>query len=445
MSKLSSKNINFLFFLYLSIFKILSLHAQVAPFGTIGFVQSSVGNKGFVMETKYARFTQLRNSLDLSNQFTQTAMELRLVINKAPFAMGNRAYGIRGWSMYPQFSIGGVRRNGIDKKFSGNSWGIVASPGINIALPYLVIEANIQSTYYFKNYAGGRKLFFTPTIGIKLDGLFEVLDVNSTNSGKYGRWETYKTGETKVRRQGYDEITTYYKTKFKIRDYVYYSVANFGGITPRYSWANPSFAGQTKMSGIGYNQRVGIMAIDAIFETGQQGYASHPNKRSYLYNPYPKDNSGVNRDSTAFMAEGKQTRAYLRVGVDLKNLITRFTLGAAQGRTKNPTAAFRVIGGVGVGYASVKNTQYLKSDASEKMEQLFETNPDLWRSGMNDPKLTKSGLMYHAFLAFEFGVVVVELNTNVVRNAPMSAGGLNTSVSYIIPIKKLIQKYKESR
>jgi hypothetical protein len=419
--------------------------AQVAPFGTIGFIQGSSGNKGFVMETKFGRFTQMRSSLDKTNEYYQNSLEIRLAVNKAPFAFGNRAYGIRGFSFYPQFSIGGVSRNGVNKNFAGKSLGIIASPGINIGLPYFVIEANLQSAYYFKPDLNGKKFAFTPTFGIKIDGLFEVLDVSAVNSGKYGRWETTKTGESRERRQGYDVITKTYKTEFKIRDYVYHSVQSFSGITPRYNWSKPDYAGHTKMAGLGYNMRISIMSIDAIVETGQQGYASNPKKRSFLFNPFPKDNAGVNKDSSQFNAEGKQTRVFVRMGVDLKNIITRMSLGAPQGKTENPTAAFRVMGGIGLGYAIVKKPTFINANASEKMEGLLETNPDLWRSSMNDPTLTKSGLMYHAFIAFEFGVVCVELNTNVIKNAPMSAGGLNTCVSYIIPIRKIVEKYKETK
>lgn len=428
-------------------FPVCMIRAQIAPIGSLG-LQATQEGKGLLLETKSFRFGTLFNEANAVQPFQEFKLEYRYAFQQKKISYGTRYAGIRGWSIFPQIAGGIMTRreeDNVTKKLVAD-YGIVLTPSINIAIPFGVIELGGQTQFLFKGNTTREKFNFVPTLGIRLDGLFEMLDPEMTNTGKYGSFVTTKVGETRsTSDNGYQKttrITSYYKTEYKEYDYYYKSINAFHGLTPRYTVSNRPFAGKSQMLGLGYFYRFKQNCLDVIVENGTHGYASEMNDQVFIQNVENKENR-INKDANRFIAEGRQTRIYARFGYDVHHMLKRFFSGAFTANLDKPTPAFRVLGGLGFGYAFVEKPRFVNEGADQLKDEQFKNAPDLWRNPINDVRRTKSGWMYHAFLTVEYGVVSLECSYSILLNSPLSRGGINMGVSYTLPLSLMKKHYQE--
>lgn len=425
----------------------LSYFAQIAPQGSLGFQVNSLG-RGFLMESKNFRYGLLLAPENAEAKLFKHNFEIRYAFQQEKFSKGNRFAGFKGWSIYPQIS-GGLtlfsEGNTIDNKLN-KSWGMTATPSVNVALPFCVFELGAQTNFYFKGNATSQgKFSFIPTLSIRLDGLLEVLDPELTNAGTYGKYVTTQTGQSvSVSDNGYSRTTTtttFYKTEYKTFSYVYKSINPFMGITPRFSYSDQKYAGKTQLLGIGYFYRFSQFMFDGIFETGTQGYASELAKPVFIQKPNVKDNP-INKESSQFNATSKQSRIYVRTGIDVHHFIKRLFMGVPESVSR-PTPLIRVMGGGGLGYAFTSSPTFINESANLAKDEQMNSMPDLWRNPINDARRTQNGLLYHTFFSFEFGVVSFEMSSTWLAKSPLSAGARNFVISYTLPLTQLLEKRKE--
>jgi len=425
----------------------LYFNAQIAPQGSLGFQVNTLG-RGFLMESKNFRYGLLFEHENADVKLFKHNFEFRYSFQQENLSKGTRFAGFKGWSVYPQIA-GGLtlfsEGNALDNKLS-KSWGLTATPSINVALPFCLIELGGQTNFYFKGNATSQgKFSFIPTLSVRLDGLLEVLDPELTNAGNYGKYVTTKVGETRsTTDNGYmrtTTVTSFYETEYKTFSYVYKSINPFSGITPRFTYSDEKYAGKTQMYGIGYYYRFSQFMLDGIFETGTQGYASELMKPVFIQKPKLEENT-INKDSSQFNATSKQSRVYVRTGIDVHHFVKRLIMGVPESVSR-PTPLFRLMGGLGLGYAFTSAPTYINEAANLVKDEQMNSMPDLWRNPVNDARRTQNGLLYHAFIAFEFGVVSLELSNTWMPKSPLSMGARNFVISYTLPLVQLNEKRKE--
>ncbi len=420
--------------------------AQIAPQGSMGFQVNTLG-RGFLMESKNFRYGLLFAPENADAKLFKHNFEIRYAFQQENLSKGTRFAGFKGWSVYPQIA-GGLtlfsEGNALDNKLS-KSWGLTATPSLNFTLPFCVFELGAQTNFYFKNNTSQGKFSFIPTLSVRLDGLLEVLDPELTNAGNYGKFVTTKVGETRsTTDNGYmrtTTVTSFYETEYKTFSYVYKSINPFSGITPRFTYSDEKYAGKTQMYGIGYYYRFSQFMLDGILETGTQGYASELTKPVFIQKPKIEDNP-INKDSSQFNATSKQTRIFVRTGIDVHHFLKRLILGVPESVSR-PTPLVRVMGGGGIGYAFTSAPTYINEAANLAKDEQMNSMPDLWRNPINDARRTENGLLYHGFFSFEFGVVSFEMSYTWLAKSPLSMGARNFVISYTLPLVQLNEKRKE--
>lgn len=461
--------------LFLLIFIInnnIYLFAQQVPVGTAGWQISPNGSQGFVMNSKNLRISQLTSKVFNSNTYLQDVRTKQnqilyrftkpfLTEKNTAFSVNKRKLGMMGYSIYPSLAVGiaWAKEQSANSDLERDDAGFALVPALNLALPFSEIEINFNTTYYFNGNTSLGKFKFQPTIGFKADGLFEMLghDVELKSQTDMVTMKTvvdkvdYTTEKT--------TISYHYQVDAKSNQYYSWTVLGFGGITPRYTFTRPMpYVGKTEMLGIGYNLRGMNSGLDFIAETGKQGYASMLNSPAYTYDPEP-EGAKIAEDSGRFSSVGTQTRLFARYSIDLKELLFNFLSSTPDpGETvlsKNTTKfgaskksnAFRVMGGIGFGYAWVKKPEFVYEGARAALDKRFEENPDMLHNGWNDPQKIKSGVLVHYFVAIEFGVMGIEWGTTQLRSSPLSNSGAykNIALYYTFPLGKIASNLKGIR
>lgn len=421
--------------------------SQIAPWGSLGFQINSLG-KGYVMESKLFRYGLLLEHDNAESKISKHNFEMRYAFQQEQVSLGTRFGGFSGWSIYPQITGGMTLFNEENKStlIKGKSWGLTATPSINVTLPFCLIELGAQTNFYFKGKATSQgKFSFIPTVSFRFDGLFEVLDPEFTNAGSYGKYvNTIVGSKVSVSDNGYQRTTTtttYYKTEYKVFDYTYKTISPFFGLTPRFTYSDELYSGKTQMYGLGYFFRFDQFLFDGIIETGKQGYASELTNPVLIQKPKVKDNP-INKNAAQFNATSQQTRFYVRTGLDLHHFVKRLILGVPESVSR-PTPLLRFMGGMGLGYAITSSPTYINPDAAAIKDEQLSSSPDIWRHPYNDARRTANGLLYHTFLSLEFGVVSFEFSKTWLAKSPLSAGARNFVVSYTIPLHLIKEKREE--
>ncbi len=446
------------------------LNGQQVPVGTAGWQFSADGSQGFVVNSRNLRITQLTSQQFNSYSYLQdvrTKQNQLLYRFTSPFIkdghpgffVNRRKLGMAGFSFYPSMAVGlaWVKEQSAVSDWNRDDAGIALVPALNLALPFSEIELNLNANYYFKGNTSIGKFKFQPTLGIKMDGLFEMLghDVELKSQ------TDMTTISTVVDKIDYsrNEITYHYQVNARSTQYYSWTILGFGGLTPRYTFTKPMpWMGKTEMMGLGYSLRAYNSGFDVIAETGKVGYASMAAYPSYTYDPVPEERR-IAEDSGLFSSVGTQTRVFARYSIDLKELlfgmlsqqpnpgetvISKSTTKYAASRKSN---AFRVMGGLGFGYAWVKKPEFIYPEAEAALDKKLYDNPDMLHNDWNDPRKVKSGLIVHYFVAIEFGVMGVEWGTTQLRSTPLSAGKPYGTISiyYTLPLGKLMAGYKGMR
>lgn len=445
-------------------------YSQQVPVGTAGWQFGPKGSQGIVMNAKNLRISQLNSRVYNSNSYLQDARTKQnqvLYRFTKPFLsekgskifVNRRKLGMMGYSIYPSMAVGmsWVKEQSATSDWSRDDVGIAVVPSLNIAMPFTEIEFNLNTSYYFKGETSLKRFNFQPSIGLKFDGLFEMLghDVDLKSETEL---VTYKMVVDDV--QYLTDRTTvsyHYETGVKNQQYYSWTIEAFGGLTPRYTFTRPMpYVGKTEFLGLGYSIRGLNSGFDVIAETGKQGYASMLNYPAYTYDPEP-EGVAIAKDSGRFSAVGSQTRIYGRYSIDLKELVfsmisqspdpgeTVISKSTTKFAASKKSNAFRVMGGIGVGYAWVKKPEFVYEGARAALDKRFEENPDMLHNAWNDPQKVKSGVLVHYFVAIEFGVMGVEWGTTQLQKSPLSSSGpyRNISVYYTLPLSKMSVNWKE--
>lgn len=418
--------------------------SQIAPIGSAG-IQMGPNSRGIVLESKIMKYSFISSHPEAEEQFSQMKFEYRQPFQNNKVSHGTRFLGFKGWSIYPQITGGLQFANfkDINNNVASKDWGLSLSPSINIALPFAILEIGLQSNYFFKKTTPFGAFKLEPTIGLRLDGLFEVLDYRIELASEFGKWVTSETGrDIKTSDHGSyttTTITTYYKTEYKtIRDY-YGAVNSFHGPTLKYSYSNKDFSGNSKLFALGYSARISQISLDGFIEHGIQGYASSMTKPVFIQTPKVKDNE-IDKNSTTYIAQGKQTRIYGRVGMDILRATIRLLNGDPSGGDGKPTPSFRILAGLGIGYSIVQKPYFVNPQAELLKDEELTSQPDLWRKPVNDIRKTESGMMYHAFVSIEYGVVGIDWSYSMLSNSVLSRGAANVGIFYIIPFQAIKDK-----
>lgn len=445
------------------------LSAQHVPVGTAGWQIASNGYQGFVMNARNIRVSQLTSPIYNSRSYLedvrtrQNQILYRFtgpLLPKSPSSVfiNRRKLGIRGYSIYPSLAAGlsWVNEQSARSDLQRSDAGISVVPSLNIALPFSEIEFNLNASYYFKGATSLGKFRFQPSIGFKADGLFEVLghDVDLKSQTDFELLGIVVDKEVPTATG--TNVYYHYEVMHEKQEYYSWTILAFGGLTPRYTFTRPMpNVGKTEMMGLGYHLRAFNSGFDIIAETGKQGYASMAEYPSYTYDPVPESRNIAN-DSGRFSSVGQQTRLFARYSIDLKELLfsmlskapdpgeivlSSTTTKYAAARKSN---AFRVMGGLGFGYAWVKKPEFIYEGAREALDKKFFDNPDMMHNGWNDPQKIKNGLIVHYFVAIEFGVMGVEWGTTQLRSSPLSTAGAyrNISLYYTFPLIKMHENWK---
>lgn len=449
---------------------IFAIWAQHIPVGTAGWQLGPKGFQGYVLNSRNWRVAQLTSPVYNSHGYlgdvrTKQNQILYRIANpllpKSPKSLflNRRKLGIAGYSFYPSIAAGlaWVKEQSANSDLSVEDAGISIVPSLNLALPFSEIEFNLNTTYYFKGRTSLGKFNFQPTIGFKVDGLFEMLghDVDLKSSTELTTLSTV-IDDVKYNGDGTKTISYHYAVNTKRNEYYSWTILAFGGLTPRYTFTRPMpYIGKTEMLGLGYNLRGMNSGLDIIAETGNVGYASMAAYPAYTYDPVPQDRS-IAEDSGLFSSVGKQTRVFARYSIDLKELLfgllsqqpdpgeTVLAKSTTKFAASKKSNAFRVMGGIGFGYAWVQKPKFIYEGAEAAMEKKLFENPDMLHNGWNDPRKIKNGLVVHYFVAIEFGVMGVEWGTTQLRSTPLSAGKPYSTISlyYTFPIIKMYDNYK---
>ena len=458
--------------------------AQLVPLGTAGWQSSLDGRQGITYESNNFKFNFLgktENKNDLLNEKRQN--EFQFLYRLTPYTMGlrknpdakikkltinKRTDGIYGYSIYPQINMGLTFLSGYDKSINArqsSGWGITLNPSYNLALPYVVIEAGLNGSYYFKSTSSSGKFRVTPTLSLKFDGLLELLEsdveLGQQTDEAISRQIVDNTSVSYKRDGDYEIKTTttqfHYELEMDSRAYYYRTVANFGGISLRYTKGRDIiWSGNTKMFSLAYTKRFNMTGLDFIVDHGTQGYSSSLQNPTYTYKPETTD-LNIDQNSSEFIAEGTATRIYGRYSFDALQLFMRFankksaankgdvSLSKTTKTGSNKNGALRVMAGIGLGYAFIEKPKFIFDQAQAKKDAWFAANPDILRNAQNDPTRTKSGFLYHAFVSIEFGVIGVEWGFTPMFNAPLSTTGKfsDFTVNYTLPIKRIVKSVRK--
>lgn len=442
------------------------LVAQLAPIGDLGYQVSFDGREGMVYNSKIMRISMLNtpkkfDDFDKDIRLKEFQIGYRFNPGKLglkKLSINKRLYGVKGYSLYPGLSTGlsFVSEKNANNTIDRGDYGIHLMPSYNLNVPFCGIEFTLNSTLYFKNATSLGRFKFAPSIAFKFDGLFEILD-ESIDLGSSTKFHTLSTVVDKVE-YTQDEKRVHYHIEENLynKDYYYWAIGNFSGFTPRYTYTKQlPYVGRTQFVGLGYNIRFNQTAFDLIVETGKQGYASNLKRESFAHDPKPKDN-GINKDSSIFAAEGQQSRIFFRYGIDIYQMVMRAlsatpnnsneqVLSKSTKTSSNRNGAFRVMGGLGAGYAIVQKPHFIYSGAQEKLNKRYLEKPDLLHNSFNDPTKSKSGFIGHGFISVEYGLVCFEWSTTLLFNGPLSTSGTlrNFSISYIFPMYRIKKAYKD--
>jgi hypothetical protein len=361
-----------------------------------------------------------------------------------------RFVGIKGFSAYPKIGGGAAFYRINDKKGTA----FTANAGLVLNMPFLSLEAgaNVMPIKYTSktNY----DFVFNPYFSIKLDGMLDVLGIGYEDAGSYYKqWTetTYKTEREQV--DAYtDKITTTKTTTNKSGVFAYARLTHrkLFGVSARYTFANTSYMGNTRLVGVGLTGRASYFGFDATLDAGQIGYGA-TEKKSYLHDPFPKDGGDLAKNNSLFRAEGNATIIQGRLNCNIIGLLMRiFTTSGVKVREGSGDASepslFRFNIGAGYGYAILAKPSYSSNTATLKIDSAFAAEPDLWRSPTNDARLSKSARLFSVFGQVEMGAISLEFGRYIFdKYKARLASGMYTTIQYTIPIRPLVNAYSLKR
>jgi len=364
---------------------------------------------------------------------------------------GRRLFDIHGALVVPAVSTGILLRNA--GQYS--SYLFKFSPCVSLQLPFMGVDFRLNTLYHLSNNLNGfKKMSFTPEIGIKLDGLWNLLDPKKVfvghasysikqTSTSYNSTTTTLSGRPETKS---DDVYVTTVTKSSSTTDVHYSFDRYANtmepmfaLGVHYTYKNAPYAGQTKLFGLGYHVRSGPLASDIIFDIGKQGFASSALVPHSIQNPNPRGNSRVNKQDYSNTGHYLIKRIYGRLGIDLyETYIAAFDPDAAV-QDYEEVKFTRLIGGFGYGYSIFSKPYYDKSNGLEIANQNFEKNLELLPTSRNHAKFAKNTDFLSFYISLEAGALSFTIERQRYRFANLA--NVNTlSVTYMLPLSKIIKK-----
>lgn len=365
--------------------------------------------------------------------------------------IGRRLFDINGALIVPAISTGIVLR----KSGEYSSYSFKFAPCASLQLPFMGIDFRLNTLYHMSNNSNGfNKLSFTPEIGFKLDGLWNLLDPEKVfvghasytikqTSTSYSSTTTTLTGRLDTKA---DDVYITTVTKSTSTTDVHYSFDRYANTMDpmfalgiHYTYKNAPYAGQTKLFGLGYHVRSGPLASDIIFDMGKQGFASSALVPHTIQKPNPRGNNKVNKDDYSNTGHYLIKRVYGRLGIDLYETYIAALDADAAVQDYEEVKFTRFIGGIGYGYSLFSKPYYDRNNGLEIANQNFENNLELLPTSRNHAKFAKNTDFLSFYISIEAGALSFTIERQRYRFANLA--NVNTlSVTYLLPVSKIIKK-----
>lgn len=365
---------------------------------------------------------------------TETSFIAHFPIQK--WMKGKRVFDIRGALIVPAVSAGIGFRN-----TSNNASQTVfkVNPSVSLQLPYVGVDFRLNTDYSM----GNKGLFATkdftiyPEIGIKLDGLYNLMDAErmTVASGVEYKWvETSRRRVSETSRYTFD-VVTYESMPFKWQRNATI-VGSFTAVGPHVAFRNFAYAGQTRMFGLGYYIRSGYFYSDVIVETGKIGFAAAAEEAQTIDNYTPGPFYKVNKERSDWSGQYKVNRYFARFGLDLFEVFAGPNAGVEIDDTKFTRWAL----GLGVGYAQIKGFQYDDPTSLSAADAAFNADLSLLATSRNHAKFGESGAMITFYTSLEAGALVYTIESSRYFRANL-ANTTNFSVAYLFPYSRYMKKH----
>lgn len=368
---------------------------------------------------------------------------LQFAFNKA--SIGHRLWDIKGAMLTPYLGVcyNSLRIN--DERARG----IKLIPAISLQLPYFALDARINMDFRGGNLQQVNKTAIYPEIGLRIDGLYNILDPFDVTNGHYEgtrNWQTVTFSTTyeqdQVSKSWYEvtvKTTTYYTEEYNFEAYAR-NVGPFVAIGPRYTYNNLDYAGNTRLLGLGYFARMPKFGVDFYADMGKLGFASQYTKKETLGQPKPDDNE-IDKNDSKFSGTYDATRIGGKASIDLIELIMSAAYRSGSSTGNVATKFSRVMVGLGGGYAFLKNPTYARSYAPQLLDSLYNSNYTLLTTAINDARFGENTTYFSYFISFEVGVIELSLEAYRYKYAPL-ANVRTVSLSYMLPYNRLAKRYK---
>lgn len=348
---------------------------------------------------------------------------------------GRRIFDIKGALMVPALSGGfGFRR--LNNNASQSVFKL--APSISFQFPFVGIDFRLNTNFSLQNKGleAAKNVSFYPEIGIKIDGLYNMMDAERmTVANGTGVYNKITSGTTRINGIEYNLIcieTIPYKWERNTT-----IVGTFTAIAPHYAFRNYGYAGQTKMIGLGYYIRSGFLYSDFLIETGKVGFASEASEKQTIDNYQPGPFFKVNKEANELAGQYRMNRFYGRFGIDLFEVFA----GQHAGVDINDTKFTRCAVGLGLGYAHIKGFEYEANDGLQRADAAFEADLTLLSTSRNHAKFGESGAFFTFYASIEAGALVYTVETSRYFQANL-ANTTNFSIAYLFPYARFIKKYK---
>jgi hypothetical protein len=380
-------------------------------------------------KAQFQNISGLRDTLDMRESALMAHFPIQKLIR------GKRIFDIKGALIVPAVT-GGLGFRKLENKVSQTV--LKFAPSFSLQFPFIGVDFRLNTNISLNNkgLSASKNFSIYPEIGLKIDGLYNLMDAERlTVANGTGVYNKLTGGTTRINGVEYNLIcieTIPYKWERNTT-----LVGSFTAIAPHYAFRNFSYAGQTKMFGLGYYIRSGYLYSDFIAETGKIGFASEAVEKQTIDNYEPGPFFKVNKDKSDLAGQYSVNRFYARLGIDLFEVFAGSQAGVEFYDTKFTRCAI----GLGLGYTQIKDFDYEKEDGLYRADEAFETDLTLLSSSRNHAKFGRSGAFFTFYASIEAGALVYTIETSRYFQANL-ANTTNFSVAYLFPYSRFIKKYK---
>lgn len=305
--------------------------------------------------------------------------------------------------------------------------GINLAPGLSFQLPAVMFDIKLNTGLYFggndvvktqmDKYRGA--LLFSPSIGIKIDGLYEHLGGRVSKAGSY--YYTYKVltdYESEVDDYGYRTTREYfdiyessgdkYVTVQKAFWYLSASWNKGSDLVMQYSDERETRNIPTGNGwGLGLGGRWKGLMADVSLERNASFYAIRDPE-------FIKELEGMSKEFP--LVEGYFSALEIRgkVGFDILSAIGGIVAPQRARAMKNLDGHWvkftRLNGGVSGGYAIPGKTKMITDEGDALLDEFFASHPDIERNYKTDIQDNKTAWVIGLFLNWEMGPISFEFD-----------------------------------